>query len=238
VIAALRRMLGRMAGDEASAASNRAKMVAQQLRARGIRDERVLEAMATVPREHFLADPQRPWAYADEALPIDCRQTISQPYIVARMTELASPKPGDRVLEVGTGSGYQAAILATLGATVLSLERHPDLASTASGRLAQLGLGSRVEVRVGDGSLGAADRAPFDAILVTAAAPAIPDALREQLADGGRLVIPVGPRSEQQLLLVQRSGDEWREYPDGPVVFVPLIGEAGFGGGPETSGGR
>lgn len=213
------------AGDEAAA---RAAMVANQLRARGIRDERVLDAMATVPREQFIAEPQRPWAYADEALPIDCRQTISQPYIVARMTELVAPKPGDRILEVGTGSGYQAAILATLGADVVSLERHPDLAEGAMARMRALGLGDRVEVRVGDGSLGAPDRAPFDGILVTAAAPAIPDPLREQLADGGRLVIPVGTRWEQQLLLVIRSGDEWREYPDGAVVFVPLIGEEGF----------
>jgi protein-L-isoaspartate(D-aspartate) O-methyltransferase len=232
----VRRILGRMAGvdgdptgprDEAAA---RAAMVANQLRARGIRDERVLDAMATVPREQFIAEPQRPWAYADEALPIDCRQTISQPYIVARMTELVAPKPGDRILEVGTGSGYQAAILATLGANVLSLERHADLAEAAAARLEALGLADRVEVRVADGSLGAPDRAPFDGIVVTAAAPAIPDPLREQLADGGRLVIPVGPRHEQQLVLVIRTGDEWREYPDGPVVFVPLIGEEGFEG--------
>src|SRR5437763_7462509 len=144
-------MLGRMAGthsepeglgpesltDEERA---RASMVARQLRARGIGDERVLAAMATVPRERFLAESQRPWAYSDEALPIDAGQTISQPYIVARMSELLSPKEGDRVLEVGTGSGYQAAVLATLGCRVLSIERHADLAQTARERLAEMGL--------------------------------------------------------------------------------------------------
>jgi protein-L-isoaspartate(D-aspartate) O-methyltransferase len=228
-------MLARMAGsdpgqtpslDEATA---RAEMVARQLRGRGIRDERVLEAMASVPREQFVRPEQRAWAYADEALPIDAGQTISQPWIVARMTELLAPKPGARVLEVGTGSGYQAAILATLGANVVSVERHASLADAARERLAAAGLGDRVEIRVGDGSLGAPDAAPFAGIIVTAAAPSIPDALREQLADGGRLVIPVGTRYEQQLLLVVRIGDEWREYPDGPVVFVPLVGEEGFG---------
>jgi len=209
-------------------ARERATMVAGQLRSRGIRDERVLDAMATVPREHFISPGQKPWAYADEALPIESGQTISQPYIVARMTELLGVEPGDRVLEVGTGSGYQAAILATLGAQVLSLERHADLAETARRCLADLGLLERVEVRVADGSLGAPDAAPFDAIIVTAAAPAVPDSLRQQLADGGRMVIPVGPRHEQQLLLVVRDGAEWREQSDGPVMFVPLIGEEGF----------
>ncbi len=230
----LRRILGRMAGTRgdppppSDQAAARAAMVAKQLRARGIRDERVLQAMATVPRERFIDDAQGPRAYADEALPIDCRQTISQPWIVARMTELLAPKPGDRVLEIGTGSGYQAAVLATLGARVLSVERHADLAASAATRVASLGLGHAVEIRVGDGSLGAPDEAPFTGIVVTAAAPAIPDALREQLADGGRLVIPVGPRDRQQLVLVIRSGNEWREYPDGPVLFVPLVGEGGF----------
>ncbi len=212
-------------GDEAGA---RAAMVADQLRARGIRDERVLQAMATVPRERFIADEHRAWAYADEALPIQSGQTISQPWIVARMTELLAPEPDERILEVGTGSGYQAAILATLGAQVLSLERHADLAETARRRLADLGLDDRVTIRVADGSLGAPDAAPFGGIIVTAAAPAIPDSLREQLADGGRMVIPVGPRREQRLLRVVRRGDEWHEVPDAHVVFVPLVGEEGF----------
>ena len=206
----------------------RSAMVADQLRARGIRDERVLDVMAAIPRERFVSDTQRPWAYADEALPIESGQTISQPYIVARMTELLAPRADDRVLEVGTGSGYQAAVLAALGARVLSIERHAGLATTALRRLEELGLDDRVEIRVGDGSVGAPDAAPFDGIIVTAAAPAIPAPLREQLADGGRLVIPVGTRFEQRLLLVVRAGDEWREYPDSPVMFVPLLGEEGF----------
>lgn len=206
----------------------RSAMVAHQLRERGISDQRVLEAMASIPREHFVGTVQRPWAYADEALPIAAGQTISQPYMVARMTELLAPKPGDRVLEVGTGSGYQAAVLAWLGASVLSIERHPELADAARDRLAGLGLGDGVEIRVGDGTRGAPDRAPFAGIIVTAGAPGIPASLREQLADGGRLVIPVGPRDRQELFLVIRDGDEWREIGDGPCVFVPLVGEEGW----------
>ena len=227
-------MLGAMAGQhgapqrEGDAASARAAMVAGQLRARGIRDERVLQAMATVPRERFVQDEHRARAYADGALPIPSGQTISQPWIVARMTELLAPQPGERILEVGTGSGYQAAILATLGARVLSLERHADLAETARHRLADLGLDDRVEIRVADGSLGAPDAAPFHGIIVTAAAPAIPNPLREQLDEGGRLVIPVGRRYEQELMLVVRHGDEWSEVPDGRVVFVPLVGQEGY----------
>jgi len=203
-------------------------MVARQLRARGIRDERVLEAMGRIPRERFVADFVRRHAYADEALPIESGQTISQPYIVARMTELVELREGARVLEVGTGSGYQTAILATMGADVVSLERHADLAETARQRLRDLGLDEHVEIRVADGSLGAPDRAPFDGIIVTAAAPTIPIPLREQLADGGRMVIPVGSRREQELLVIVRHGDEWHERSDGPVVFVPLVGEGGF----------
>jgi protein-L-isoaspartate(D-aspartate) O-methyltransferase len=222
-------MAGGQPPDPARDEQSRAAMVEKQLRGRGIGDQRVLDAMANVPRERFVAETQRPWAYADEALPIDSGQTISQPYIVARMTELLRPKLGDRILEVGTGSGYQAAVLATIGASVLSLERHRDLAEAAARRLADLGLSDRVEIRVADGSLGAPDDAPFDGIIVTAAAPAIPVPLREQLAEGARMVIPVGTRREQELLVVQRQGDEWREWSDGPVVFVPLVGEEGFG---------
>jgi len=204
-------------------------MVQTQLRARGIRDERVLGAMASLPRERFVPEQRRAIAYADEALPIPAGQTISQPWIVARMTELLAPRVGDRVLDIGTGSGYQAAILALLGARVVSIERQPELADSARSRLAELGYGNQVEVRLGDGSLGDPTGAPWDGILVAAAAPSIPTSLREQLApNGGRLVIPVGNLGRQDLLLVVRHGDTWDEQSDGPVVFVPLVGDQGF----------
>ena len=203
-------------------------MVEHQLRDRGIRDPRVLDAMGTVPRDRFVPAEARPRAYADEALPIDQGQTISQPWIVARMSELLAPQPGDRVLELGTGSGYQAAILATLGAHVTSLERHPELAEAARERLAALGLEDRVEVRAADGSLGDPAGAPYDGIIVTAAAPSIATELRDQLADRGRLVIPVGPRDRQVLMLVVRHGNDWTETPHGACVFVPLVGPGGF----------
>ncbi len=206
-------------------------MVQTQLRARGIADERVLAAMARLPRERFVPEERRAIAYADEALPIPAGQTISQPWIVARMTELLAPRVGDRVLDIGTGSGYQAAILALLGARVVSIERQPVLAESARARLAELGFGDQVDVRVGDGSLGDPTGAPWDGILVAAAAPAIPNPLREQLSpNGGRLVIPVGDRRRQDLLLVVRHGDIWDEKNDGPCVFVPLVGEQGFQG--------
>ena len=206
-------------------------MVETQLRARGIADERVLEAMARLPRERFVPEERRAIAYADEALPIPAGQTISQPWIVARMTELLAPRVGERVLDIGTGSGYQAAILALLGARVVSIERQPELAESARARLAELGFGDQVEVRVGDGSLGDPTGAPWDGILVAAAAPAIPNPLRDQLSpNGGRLVIPVGGRHRQDLLLVVRHGDIWDEQNDGPCVFVPLVGEQGFPG--------
>jgi protein-L-isoaspartate(D-aspartate) O-methyltransferase len=203
-------------------------MVAQQLQRRGISDERVLEAMAGLPREAFVPGAPKSIAYDDRALPIDEGQTISQPYMVARMTELLGIEPGDRVLEIGTGSGYQAAILALLGARVVSIERHAGLARSARERLRILGI-EDVDVRVGDGSRGDPAGAPWDGIIVTAGAPRIPDALREQLAVGGRLVIPVGPRYEQELIVVERrSANEWREKSDGAVIFVPLVGEHGW----------
>ena len=214
---------------------DRQRMVHDQLRARGIRDERVLTAMATIPRELFLDRDLRSRAYADEAVPIDAGQTISQPWVVARMTELLDPQPGERILELGTGSGYQAAILAALGADVTSLERHDVLAVQAARRIEDLDLPGHVTIRTTDGSLGDAAGAPWDGIIVTAAAPSIPNELRGQLADGGRLVIPVGPRDHQVLTLVVRHGDEWQETPHGAVVFVPLIGEGGF---PEDTRGR
>jgi protein-L-isoaspartate(D-aspartate) O-methyltransferase len=203
-------------------------MVERQLRARGIRDEAVLTAMATVPRELFVPAEFAARAYADEALPIAGGQTISQPYIVASMVELLRPRPGMRVLEVGTGSGYGAAILAAVGCDVLSIERHESLAAVAVERLAGIGLGSKVRIVVGDGSVGVPGQAPFDGIVVTAAAPAVPASLRDQLADGGRLVVPVGPRHRQELILVTRAGDDFHERSCGPCVFVPLVGAGGF----------
>lgn len=203
-------------------------MVTDQLERRGVRDPRVLEAMAAIPREAFVPGVPASVAYDDRALPIDAGQTISQPYMVARMTELLGVKPGARILEVGTGSGYQAAVLARLGARVTSIERHDDLSDAARERLAALGI-EGVELVVGDGSVGEPDGAPWDGIVVTAASPSIPEALREQLAVGGRLVIPVGPRNQQELLVVERRGpSDWTEWSDGAVVFVPLVGEAGW----------
>jgi protein-L-isoaspartate(D-aspartate) O-methyltransferase len=231
----LARGLIRAMGDDpalpgADPVAARGWMVERQLRPRGIADERVLAAMRAVPREAFVPAGARGAAHADEALPIEAGQTISQPFIVARMTELLHVGPGDRVLDIGTGSGYQAAVLAEMGCRVLSIERIPELAESARARLEALGYADRVEVRVGDGSLGDAAGAPWCGIVVAAAAPAIPPALREQLdPDGGRLVLPVGSAAHQELILVERRGDEWRETSDGPVMFVPLIGAEGFG---------
>ena len=187
-------------------------MVTQQLERRGIRDQRVLQVMAQ---------------YSPSRRSVN-GQTISQPYMVARMTELLQVEPGDRILEIGTGSGYQAAVLARLGAKVTSIERLPDLAEAARERLRELGI-EGVDVRVGDGSTGEPEGAPWDGIVVTAGAPSIPDALREQLAVGARLVIPVGPRYQQDLVVVERHGPaDWREWSDGAVIFVPLVGEGGW----------
>ena len=208
----------------------RARMVAEQLRGRSISDERVLAAMGAVPREAFVFGDDVDRAYDDHPLPIGGGQTISQPYIVARMTELLHVTAGERVLEVGTGSGYQAAVLAELGCLVTTIERDPDLATSARRRLADLGYGERIEILVGDGSVGIPDAPPWDGIVVAAGAPAVPDALREQLGDGRRLVVPVGSRSMQSLLVVERHGDEWTEESDGTCVFVPLIGSGGWEG--------
>jgi protein-L-isoaspartate(D-aspartate) O-methyltransferase len=203
-------------------------MVAGQLRRRGISDERVLAVMGALPRERFLPSRYEGLAYADAAAPIDEGQTISQPYIVALMTELLRVAPGDRILEIGTGSGYQAAVLAGLGAEVTSIERFPALAEAARERLAAIGT-EGVEIRVADGSAGDPGGAPWDGIIVTAAAPAVPEPLRGQLAIGARLVIPVGGRWDQELLVIERRGPaEWMESSGGAVVFVPLVGEQGY----------
>ena len=204
-------------------------MVDRQLRGRGITDPRVLAAMEAIPREVFIPESRRDLAYADAAIGIDAGQTISQPFIVAWMTELLGTAPGDRVLEIGTGSGYQAAVLAELSCQVRSIERLPELATSARERLAALGYGDRVEIAVADGTLGDPSGAPYPRILVTAAAPSIPPALREQLdPDGGRLVIPIGSLEQQELVVVDRHGDAWSERPAGGCVFVPLVGEEGW----------
>ena len=204
-------------------------MVERQLRGRGIRDELVLAAMADLPRELFLPPNLAGDAYLDGALPIAAGQSISQPYIVALMTELLAPHPGMRVLEIGTGSGYQAAVLARIGCEVLSLERHPELAAAARARLASLGMTDHVRVEVADGSIGWRVGAPFEGILVTAAAPRVPDPLRRQMAVGGRLVVPVGPLGGQELVQVLRRGEGFEERTFGGCVFVPLVGAAGYG---------
>jgi protein-L-isoaspartate(D-aspartate) O-methyltransferase len=204
-------------------------MVERQLLGRDIADDAVLESMGRVPREAFVPESERRRAYADAALPIGHGQTISQPYMVARIAEALALRPGELVLDVGTGSGYQAAVLAELGADVVTIERIPELASTARKRLAEAGF-ERVEVVVGDGTLGLPGRAPFDAIAVAAAAPGLPQTLYEQLRPRGRLVVPVGGQRVQRLELIVRS-------PEGPAVvhsvpcrFVPLVGEEGFTG--------
>jgi protein-L-isoaspartate(D-aspartate) O-methyltransferase len=218
-----------MAASDDDAVGARADMVTHQLRRRGVADERVLRAMGSVPREAFIPPEGARSAYADAALPIAVGQSISQPYIVARMTELLRVTEGDRVLEVGTGSGYQAAILACLGCHVVTIERHASLAAAARRALDDLGLGHHVEVRVGDGSLGDPAGAPWDGILVTAGGPVIPPELRQQLGIGRKLVMPVGPREHQELMVVTRNrSDEWVDHSDGPCVFVPLVGEGGW----------
>jgi protein-L-isoaspartate(D-aspartate) O-methyltransferase len=207
----------------------RHRMVEDQLRARDIVDERVLDAMERVPRELFVPQGERHRAYADAALPIGHGQTISQPYMVARIAEVLGLSGGEKVLDVGTGSGYQAAVLAELADEVHTIERIPELAEQAHRNLAEAGY-DRVHVHVGDGSLGLPEHAPFTAIAVAAAAPGLPERLYDQLEPRGRLAVPVGGRWGQRLEVIVRS-------PEGPAVvhsvpcrFVPLVGEQGFKG--------
>jgi protein-L-isoaspartate(D-aspartate) O-methyltransferase len=203
-------------------------MVERQLRRRGIEDERVLTAMEAVPREVFLPTALRDRAYDDSALPIGEEQTISQPWIVAAICQALELEGSELVLEVGTGSGYSAAVLARLAAHVVSIERHEPLSREAATVLQSLGAGN-VEVVVGDGSLGVPERAPFDAIAVHATAPAPPPALVDQLTDGGRLVVPVSGDEADTLTLLRRRGERVETMDLGPCRFVPLIGEEGFG---------
>jgi protein-L-isoaspartate(D-aspartate) O-methyltransferase len=215
---------------------DRERMVATQIEARGITDSLVLEAMRTVPRESFVPASLEQFAYDDGPLPIGHGQTISQPYIVAVMTQAAAVKPGARVLEIGTGSGYGAAVLSRVAAEVYTVERVGELAEAARERLARLGY-ANVHVLAGDGSLGWAEHAPYDAIVVTAGGPRVPKPLLNQLAVGGRLVMPVGPVSRhQRLVRVTRSDVHEYEYADlEEVAFVPLIGAEGWTEGGEAT---
>jgi len=218
---------GNDAVDSEYLAGQRARMVDVQLRQRGIRDQRLLTAMAGVPRENFIAPELSKGAYADGPIPIGEGQTVSQPYMVAAMVEALQTQPTDRVLEVGTGTGYEGAILGELVAEVWTIERHPQLAAKAEKILAGMGY-SNVHVICGDGSLGLPQHAPFDKIIVAAAAPRVPPSLVAQLAEGGRLVVPVGDRTGQQLQIVQRKNGEIVTSSHTLCCFVPLIGSEGW----------
>jgi protein-L-isoaspartate(D-aspartate) O-methyltransferase len=205
----------------------RERMVKDQLKRRDIVDPAVLEAMRAVPRHRFVPEDQRDFAYADGPLRIGQGQTISQPYIVALMSQLLALSGQETVLEIGTGSGYQAAVLAHLSKQVYSIERIPELAESARRILEELSI-ENVAVIVGDGSRGLPGKAPFEGIIVTAAAPAVPKPLLDQLTDGGRLVLPVGGQMGQSLECWTRGGDEYRCQHVAPVAFVPLVGEHGW----------
>lgn len=206
-------------------ATERQKMVQEQVKPRSVQDERVLTAMSKVPREEFVPENMRGQSYADSALPIGHDQTISQPFIVAFMTEQLRPQPTDRVLEIGTGSGYQTAILAELVKDVYTIEIIEPLAKDASARLARLGY-SNAHVKIGDGYQGWPEVAPFDAIIVTCAPDKVPQPLTEQLKEGGRMIIPVGNGLDQQLFLLEKKGGQMAQRAILPVRFVQMIGEA------------
>ena len=208
-------------------AAQRAEMVEKQLRRRGISDSRVLDAMNNVRREEFVPLDFRHRAYDDDPLPIGEGQTISQPYIVAAMTAALRLTGNERVLEIGTGCGYQAAILSFLAREVFTIESRPGLASAASARLERLGY-ANVHVHCGDGTLGMAEFAPFDAILVAAAAPAVPPPLLSQLAEGGRMIVPVGDAESQELQLIERNGTSFQKHTLDACRFVPLVGNHGW----------
>lgn len=215
--------------DEDRWTSQRRRMVREQLQRRGISDPGVLDALTAVPREHFVPPETRRWALRDQALEIGHGQTISQPYMVAVMTEALEVEAGHRVLEIGTGSGYQAAVLSALDTQVYSIERVSELADRARAVLDALGFGD-VRVRSGDGTKGWPEAAPFDRIVVTAAGPTVPRTLSEQLSpEGGRLVAPVGPRDLQRLVVVERVGNTWTQESLLECRFVPLLGEEGWG---------
>ena len=205
----------------------RAEMIERQLRRRGISDSRLLSAMAAVHREEFVPGELRPRAYEDLPLPIGEGQTISQPYIVAAMTSALHLTGNERVLEVGTGCGYQAAILSELVKVVFTVESRSELAATAAARLERLGY-TNVHVHCGDGTLGLPDVAPFDAILVAAAAPGVPEPLRSQLAEGGRMILPVGDAENQELLYLERHGNSYETHTLEACRFVPLVGYYGW----------
>lgn len=205
------------------------RMVRQQLQSRRIVDPLVLRQMRTVPRHCFVNPADQPTAYDDHALPTAHGQTISQPYIVGLMSQMLQVHPTDRVLEVGTGSGYQTMILAGLASQVISIERDEELAERARAMVTQFGL-FNVTIHSGDGTLGWPDAAPYDRILVTASAPQVPKPLMQQLVDGGRMVLPVGGRTVQRLKVVERDGDRFGHIEGLDVRFVPLIGEAGWPG--------